>query len=91
MGASREQELQVLTRMPYEWQSGLILAALEREGIRATSSGGLTCDFRTESPAWIKILVFESDLPHARDALQRIREGDQEVDWSEIDVGRPAD
>ena len=85
------EDLIVLTRVRYEWQSGLILASLEQQGVRATSSGGLTADFRTESPAWVKILVFEEDLPRAHEVLEEIRSGESEIDWSEVDVGEPVE
>jgi hypothetical protein len=70
--------------------AGIIVAALEENGIQATPSGASTAGFRAEAPGSVQVLVAEEDLPRARRVLEEVRrdQGD-EVDWSRVDVGQP--
>ena len=81
----------VLTTVPHEVPAGIIVAALEREGILASASGVLTAAYRTEVPGRVQILVRGEDLPRARDVLARIEQEADDIDWSQVDVGTPAD
>ena len=72
---------------PTEMGAGVIVAALEQEGIQATMTGTYTAGFRAEAPGWVKILVAEEDLPRAQRVLHDVRQDRAEIDWSQVDVG----
>lgn len=91
MESDGDDKLRVLTSTPHELHSGMIVAALEREGIRARAAGALTAGFRAEAPGWVKILVFEEDLERARDVLRNVETDEEPIDWSQVDVGDPED
>jgi hypothetical protein len=79
-----------LTSTPLEMEAGLIVSALEENGIKATLSGENTAGFRTEAPGWVQVLVAEEDLPRAQRVLEDSRRNhSDEVDWSQVDVGEP--
>lgn len=69
--------------------AGIIVAALEQNGILATMSGEATAGMRAEAPGWVQILVAEDDLPRAKTVLDEVRHEGDEIDWSQIDVGEP--
>ncbi len=48
-----------------ELEAGVMVAALEEEGIKSTMSGAATADFRTGVPGEIQILVAQEDLARA--------------------------
>jgi hypothetical protein len=79
-----------LTSTALEMDAGIIVAALEENGIQATLSGAATAGFRAEAPGSVQVLVAEEDLPRAQMVLEEVRRnhGD-EVDWSRVDVGQP--
>jgi hypothetical protein len=80
----------VLTSAPTEAAVAIIIAALEEQGIRA-SSDQTTSDLRAGAWNWIDILVDERDLPRAKEALEQIKQENADIDWSQIDVGEPED
>ncbi len=82
-------DIVVLTTTQLEYQAQLITAALEREGITVHPAGGFISGFKAEAPGEMKVFVKASDLERAREALERIREEDSEIDWSQVDVGDP--
>jgi hypothetical protein len=86
---SLDTNLNVLTSVPTEAQAAMIVAGLERIGIRSQPSGSLTSGFRAEAPGWVKILVTEQDLATAKTWLAETVAEDAAVDWSEVDVGQP--
>ena len=65
----------VLTSVPSEAQAAMIVAALEREGIKAHAQGSLTSGFRAEAPGNVQLLVRQADLARARTLLQAIEPG----------------
>jgi hypothetical protein len=71
--------------------AGIIVAALEQNGIRATMSGETTAGFRAEAPGWVQILVAQDDLSRAQAVLKEVRREANEIDWSQVDVGEPTD
>jgi hypothetical protein len=71
-------------------EAGIIVAALEQEGIKATTAGEATAGFRAEAPGWVQVLVAEADLRRAQAILEDVRHNhSDEVDWSTVDVGEP--
>jgi hypothetical protein len=79
-----------LTSTALEMDAGIIVTALEENGIRATLSGAATAGFRAEAPGSVQVLVAEEDLPRARRVLEQVRRNQSdEVDWSRVDVGQP--
>jgi hypothetical protein len=72
-------------------EAGVIVGALEERGIKATMTGTYTSGFRAEAPGWVQVLVGEDDLAAAQEVLAEAKQGDDEVDWSQVDVGEPED
>ena len=72
-------------------EAGVIVAALEQEGIKSTMTGTHTAGFRAESPGWVKIHVAEDDLLRAQTVLRQVVLDNMDVDWSQVDVGEPED
>jgi hypothetical protein len=70
-------------------EAALIVAALERGGIRATTTGEATAGFRAEAPGSVQVLVAERDLPRAYAVLGEMRQAVDEIDWVQVDVGEP--
>jgi hypothetical protein len=87
--ADRPERIVRLTSTPREMEAGMIVAALEQEGIRAAMTGAATAGFRAEAPGWVQVLVAEDDLPRARAVLEELRRESKDIDWSQIDVGEP--
>jgi len=85
------EHIAVLTSAPLEVQAGIIVAALQENGIKATMSGETTAGFRAEAPGWVQVLVAEEDLPRARAVLEELRRESKDIDWSQIDVGEAED
>ena len=85
------QHIVRLTSMPTEREAAMIVAALEQNGITSTMSGQFTAGFRAEAPGWVQVLVAEEDLGRAEEVLAEIRGEQDDVDWSQVDVGQPED
>jgi len=79
----------VLTSVPTEAEASAIVLALQDYEIEARAVGGFTSGFQAESPGEVQIVVKTDDLARATTALQEIRRGDSDVDWSQVDVGKP--
>ncbi|MEM8736123.1 MAG: DUF2007 domain-containing protein [Planctomycetota bacterium] len=84
---SEETKLVRLTEVFHEAEAGVLVAALETEGIQANSTGDLTSGFRAESPGSIEVWVHAKDLAKAQAVMAEIESGDEPVDWSEVDTG----
>jgi pentatricopeptide repeat protein len=76
---------------PHEWAAGLVVAALQAEGIKATMAGESTAEFRAGVPGWVEVYVAEGDLEKAEEILDRVQEENSHIDWSQVDVGEPED
>ena len=87
--ATDNENLARLTSVRNEMEAGIIVGALEQEGIKAVMSGVYTAGFRAEAPGWVEVLVAEDDLPQAQAVLEQVRGDNTEVDWSNVDVGEP--
>jgi hypothetical protein len=81
----------LLTSAPHEWGAGVIVSALEDEGIKATMTGQATADFRVGLPGWVQVYVAEKDLDRAKEILDLVRIQNADIDWSQVDVGKPED
>ncbi|MEX0612583.1 MAG: DUF2007 domain-containing protein [Pirellulales bacterium] len=80
-----------LTSAPLEMEAGIIVAALEQNGIKSTMAGQTTAGFRAEAPGWVQVLVAEEDLPRAQAILDDVRQHHDDIDWAAVDVGEPED
>ncbi len=89
--ADRADRIVRLTSTPLEAEAGIIVAALEQQGIKATMTGEATAGFRAEAPGWVQVLVAEDDLARAANVLNEVREGQAAIDWDYVDVGEPAE
>lgn len=72
-----------------ELEAGVMLAALEEAGIKATMSGAATADFRVAVPGEVQILVAQEDLERAQEVIKEGQDDEEDVDWSQVDVGQP--
>ena len=84
---SEDVKLVRLTEVLHEAEAGVLVAALETDGIQANSTGDLTSGFRAESPGTIEIWVHAKDLAKAQKVLAEINNGEEDVDWSQVDTG----
>ena len=81
----------LLTSTPTEMQAGIIVAALEENGIKAMMTGQTVAGFRAEAPGWVQVLVTETELANARRVLEEMGHAGNDIDWSQVDVGEPED
>ncbi len=81
----------VLLSVPNEVEAAGIVTALAAYDIWATTTGGFTSGFRAEAPGYVQVIVKQADLDRAKRALAEIQGGEAEVDWSKVDVGKPAE
>ena len=78
-----------VTSAPNELEAGVIIAALADRGIKAVMSGDAIADFRLGIPAEVQILVAQEDLERAQMVLREDEDNEDDVDWSQVDVGEP--
>jgi hypothetical protein len=71
--AKHPEHVETVTTAPNELEGGIIVAALERAGIRSTMSGEATAGFRVGVPGEVQILVAEQDLERAKEVLEEAR------------------
>jgi hypothetical protein len=84
-------QLERLTSVRNEMEAGIIVGALDAEGIKSAMSGVYTAGFRAEAPGWVEVLVTEADLARAQTILEQVRSERTDIDWSQVDVGEPED
>jgi hypothetical protein len=82
--AEHSEHIAVVTTAPTEMEAGIIVAALEREGIRATMSGAETAGFRVGVPGEVQILVAQKDEAAARQALSEAAAFDDSDEFDEF-------
>ena len=75
------ERIALLTSTPTEMHAGIIVAALDERGIKSTMTGTYTAGFRAEAPGWVQVLVSENDLPAAKEVLEEVRRGGDNIDW----------
>lgn len=78
-----------LAPFPTEAQAMIIVNALKEEGIPSTAVGGYTRRLGIEDANWVQVMVTEEDLPVAKNSLAKLRKEIAEIDWSQVDVGKP--
>ena len=76
---------------PNELEAGVIVAALEEEGIKVDDVGRLHGRFPRRAPGQVQILVAQEDEARAREVIRLGEEDREGVDWSQVDVGEPED
>ena len=74
-----------------ELEAGVVVAALEEAGIKSTMSGAATADFRVGIPSGVQVLVAQEDFARAQEVIREGEDDEEDVDWSQIDVGQPED
>ena len=79
----------VVARVANEIEAAPIVALLAQHGIDASTTGGFTAGFRAEAPGEVCVIVRYGELPRARQLLADSPPLQDDVDWSEIDVGEP--
>jgi len=72
-----------------ELEAGVMVNALAEAGIKSTMSGAATADFRTGVPGVVQILVTQEDLARAQEVIRKGEDDEEDVDWSQVDVGQP--
>lgn len=85
------EHLVSLTSVPTDMEASIILATLETEGIKAVATGGFTAGFKAEAPGRVDVMVAEADLPLAKNTLAKLKQENQDIDWSQVDVGEADD
>lgn len=85
------EHIVVVATAPNELEAGVMVAALEEAGIKSTMSGADTADFRVGVPGDVQILVAKEDEARAREVIRLGEENQEDVDWSQVDVGEPED
>ena len=81
----------VVVRTRTETEAQMIVAGLAQRGIAARAVGGLLAGMRAEVPAEVSVVVAPEHQIAARDAVAAIRRETAEIDWSQVDVGRPTE
>jgi len=81
----------VVATAPNELEAGVIVAALEEEGIKSSMTGAATAEFRVAVPADVQILVAQEDVARAKEVIRKGEDDEEDVDWSQVDVGQPED
>jgi hypothetical protein len=76
--AKHPQHVAVVATVPNELEGGIIVAALERAGIKATMSGEATAGFRVGIPGEVQILVAEEDVARAEEVIREAKEAGDE-------------
>ena len=80
---------EVLTHAANEVEAVAIVDGLATHGIHASTTGSYTAGFLAEAPGTVQIIVKSSQLARAREALSQLEKEFSELDWSQIDVGKP--
>jgi len=80
---------EILTHVANEVEAATIIDSLASHGIQASTTGSYTAGFLAEAPGTVQIIVKASHLVRAREALSKLEKEFSELDWSQIDVGKP--
>lgn len=84
-------EFVLLTSVPNEQQSALIVCTLNDQGIEAKTEGEFTAGFKAEAPGDVKIFVRAEDAVMAKSILEDSSKQFTDEDWENIDVGEEVD
>ena len=74
-----------------EFEAGAVVTALIERGIFAKAVGGFTASFAVEAPGDVAVVVRAAEFEAAQKALSEIRPLEDNIDWSQVDVGKPED
>ncbi len=80
---------QVLTRVPSDMEAAVIVAALTARGMKASTTGSYTAGFSAEAPGDVHVIVRHEALNRAKQVLAENEQDQIDVDWSQVDVGKP--
>ena len=80
---------EVVASVPTDIEAAAIVTALTAAGVEAKTEGGYTAGFRAEAPGSVAVIVRHCHREQARQILADLREHTDEIDWSQVDVGRP--
>lgn len=89
-----DDQLVELTTRPNELDAGLICEVVRAGGVECVTrqaSGAALGIFGASSFNPISVMVRRGDLTAARRLLEHRRSESVDIDWSEVDVGEPAD
>lgn len=76
-----------VAKVPTDIEAASVVTLLESQGVKATATGSYTSGFRAEAPGWVAVVVRQEDRARAEAILKDADQ--QQVDWSQVDVGRP--
>ena len=89
-GLSEADDLVQLTTTVTSVEAAAIISALDRAGIKAVM-GNLNSAAMIPEAMEVEVLVAQHDMPRATTLLRLLEEHGEEIDWSQVDVGRPED
>ncbi len=78
-----------LVKVATEIEANIIVGQLQLRGIESKAIGGFVSGFKAEAPGDVSVVVKLSDLARTQSALDEIRHDQTELDWSQVDVGKP--
>lgn len=84
-----DENIVCLTSRPNEQEAAIVVAALAERGIEATLGGAQAAQLLPGAFEEVEIFVLEADLPRAEHILENLDEDRTDVDWSQVDVGKP--
>ena len=85
------EHLVKLIGFPTEAGAASLKTLLGEAGIRAVIDGTMIAGFRAEAPGEVRVMIAERDLSQAKSILEKFQQGNEEIDWSQVDVGDPVD
>ena len=88
---SEPEDPYVVTTAHSIMEAAPIVAALERAGIKATTTNAENATLLPEAMGEVEVVVATKDAPRAETLLALIEEHGTDVDWSQVDVGEPED
>ena len=72
-----------------ELEAQAVANALTEAGIQAQAVGGFVAGFKAEAPGENKVVVAQQDEAKARQLLEVREDKAEEIDWDNVDVGKP--
>lgn len=70
------------------FEATALIGHLEKHGIRAHVSGAFIAGFLVEAPGDVKVVVARRDFEQANQLISELKLDENEVDWSDVNVGR---
>lgn len=88
---SREsiREPEVLLSVPTEAEAGIVVAALDEQGIQAEAVGGYTAAFAVGIPGMVQVIVHRDDVARAQQILEELQRADVESAEAEAEQEQP--